>query len=65
MKGIEVTKNNLKKIKESQENKEQYKLLEISTPIAIFTTAYAPSEYAHGWIKNKVSRSYLLFTGLL
>jgi len=48
MKGIEVTKNNLKKIKESQENKEQYKLLEISTPIAIFTTAYAPSEYAHG-----------------
>jgi hypothetical protein len=41
MVGQELTKNSLKRLKESREKKEKYNLLQISTPIAIFTTAYA------------------------
>lgn len=37
----EITKNSLSKLKESRENKESYNMLQISTPIAIFTTAPA------------------------
>ena len=39
MLGQEITKNDLNLLKESKERREQYKLLQISTPIAIFTTA--------------------------
>lgn len=53
MLGQESTNNSLEVLKRCQENKKRYNLLQISTPIAVFTTAYARMHMAELKIKYK------------